>query len=114
MRKLIKPDSSEISSLKKPKKKKTPPPYKTHSENFYYLKQMSNKRPVIVTMLDGEKIEGFIDWYDELVVKIRREDKPNLLIYKHAIKYIMKDEEKIKAMEKAKEEEKEETEEAES
>ncbi len=99
MRKLIKPNSTEISTLKKPKKKKSPPPYKTHSENFYYMKQMSNKRPVIVIMLDGEKIEGFIDWYDEKVIKIRREDKPNLLVYKHAIKYIMKDEEKIKAQE---------------
>ncbi len=99
MRKLIKPNSTEISTLKKPKKKKSPPPYKTHSENFYYMKQMSNKRPVIVIMLDGEKIEGFIDWYDEKVIKIRREDMPNLLVYKHAIKYIMKDEEKIKAQE---------------
>ncbi len=105
MRKLIKPNSTEISTLKKPKKKKSPPPYKTHSENFYYMKQMSNKRPVIVIMLDGEKIEGFIDWYDEKVIKIRREDKPNLLVYKHAIKYIMKDEEKIKAQEEEKEKE---------
>ncbi len=106
MRKLIKPNSTEISTLKKPKKKKSPPPYKTHSENFYYMKQMSNKRPVIVIMLDGEKIEGFIDWYDEKVIKIRREEQPNLLVYKHAIKYIMKDEEKIKAQEEEKEEDK--------
>ena len=105
MRKLIKPDSTEISTMKKSKKKKAPPPYKTHSENFYYLKQMSNKRPVIVIMLDGEKIEGYIDWYDEKVIKIKRDEQPNLLIYKHSIKYIMKDEEKIKAQEKKKEEE---------
>ncbi len=96
MRKLIKPNASEIGTMKTQKKKKTPPPYQTHSENYYYLKQSNNKTPVIVKMLDGEEINGFIEWYDDKVIKMKRENKPNLLIYKTAIKYIFKDEEKIK------------------
>ncbi len=96
MRKLIKPNANEIGSLKKQKKKKTPPPYQTHSENYYYLKQSNNKVPIIVKMIDGEEIKGFIEWYDEKVIKIKRENQPNLLIFKTAIKYILKDEEKIK------------------
>jgi host factor-I protein len=96
MRKLIKPNANEIGTIKTQKKKKSPPPYQTHSENYYYLKQSNNKTPIIVKMLDGEEIKGFIEWYDDKVIKIKRGKAPNLLIYKTAIKYIFKDEEKLK------------------
>ncbi len=72
--------------------KKEKPPYTTHAENYYYLKQMRNKTPMIIVFLDGEVVKGRIEWYDDKVIKVHRDKEPNLLIFKHAIKYILKDE----------------------
>ena len=97
-RKLIRPNLSELREQLKEaqQKKKTPPPYETHAENYYYLKQMSAKTPMIIVMQDGEVIKGRIEWYDRDVIKVHRDGEPNLLIFKSAIKYILKDEEKLK------------------
>lgn len=71
-------------------KKKIHPPYETHAENYYYLKQMNKKTPMGVVMNDGEIIEGYIEWYDKNCLKLNRDDAPNLLIYKSSIKYLYK------------------------
>jgi len=71
-------------------KKKIHPPYETHAENYYYLKQMNKKTPMGVVMNDGEIIEGYIEWYDKNCLKLNRDDAPNLLIYKTNIKYLYK------------------------
>ncbi len=95
MRKLIRPNLTEIkekiSQEKQPQKKKSPPAYETHAENYYYLKQMSNKTPMAIVLNSGEVIKGTIEWYDKNCIKITRENAPNLLIFKHCIKYIHKD-----------------------
>ncbi|HYX67607.1 MAG TPA: RNA chaperone Hfq [Terriglobales bacterium] len=71
--------------------KKTPPPEQTHAENFYYQKQMQSKTPMVVVLRDGEEIHGVIEWYDRTCIKLNRSDgRPNLLIYKPAIKYMFK------------------------
>lgn len=95
-RKLIRPSFSEYKDKmsRDAAKKKAHPSYETHAENYYYLKQMNKKTPMIVVFNDGEKIEGFLEWYDKDCIKFNRQDAPNLLIYKHAIKYIFKLEEK--------------------
>ena len=69
------------------------PPESTNAENFYYLKQMSAKTPMVVVMTDGEEIRGWIEWYDRTCLKVNRENAPNLLIQKHCIKYVFKEEE---------------------
>ncbi len=79
-----------------PRAKKEKPPYQTHAENYYYLKQMRNKTPMIIVFQDGEVVKGRIEWYDEKVIKVHRDGEPNLLVFKHAIKYILKDEEALK------------------
>jgi sRNA-binding regulator protein Hfq len=72
---------------------RTTPPEVTNAENFYYLKQMSSRTPMVVVLTDGEQIRGCIEWYDRTCLKINREGAPNLLIQKHCIKYLFKQEE---------------------
>jgi sRNA-binding regulator protein Hfq len=68
------------------------PPEQTNAEAFYYLKQMNGQTPMVVVLEDGEQLRGHIEWYDRLCLKVHREDAPNLLIYKHTIKYLYKQE----------------------
>jgi RNA chaperone Hfq len=90
-RKLIKPDLNEIKKhQRKDLKKKPPPPYKTHAENYYYIKQMNNRTPMVVELLNGEVLSGRIEWYDEKCIKVRKEDNSNLIVFKHVIKYMHK------------------------
>ncbi len=72
---------------------KAAPPEATNAENFYYLKQMNSKTPMVIVMTDGEQIHGWIEWYDKTCLKVNREGAPNLLIQKHCIKYLFKAEE---------------------
>ncbi|HEV7241818.1 MAG TPA: hypothetical protein VGQ36_21480 [Thermoanaerobaculia bacterium] len=72
---------------------RTAPPEQTNAENFYYLKQMNSKTPMVIVMTDGEEIRGWIEWYDKNCLKVNREGAPNLLIQKHWIKYLFKQEE---------------------
>jgi len=69
------------------------PPETTNAENFYYLKQMSSKTPMVIVMNDGEEIRGCIEWYDRTCLKVNRDGAPNLLIQKHWIKYLFKEDE---------------------
>lgn len=71
---------------------KTSPPEQTNAEAFYYLKQMNARTPMVVVMTDGEEIRGWIEWYDRTCLKINRTGAPNILIQKHCIKYVFKDE----------------------
>ena len=73
-----------------PTAKKTTPPEQTNAEQFYYSKQMQGKTQMIVLLTDGERLEGVIEWYDRDCLKLNREGAPNLLLYKHCIKYMYK------------------------
>ena len=68
------------------------PPEQTNAEAFYYLKQMNTQVPMVVVLDDGEQLIGHIEWYDRSCVKVNRENAPNLLLYKHTIKYMYKEE----------------------
>lgn len=72
--------------------KKQVPPDQTYAENFYYLKQMQGKTPMVIVLQDGEKLNGIIEWYDRTCLKVNREDGPNLMLFKANIKYMYKDE----------------------
>jgi sRNA-binding regulator protein Hfq len=76
-----------------PNHKKGAPPDQTHAENFYFVKQMQARTPMVVVLQDGETIHGVIEWYDKHCIKVHRDGDANLLIYKSVIKYIYKDEE---------------------
>lgn len=70
--------------------KKTPPPEQTHAENFYYQKQMQSKTPMCIVLQDGETVNGVIEWYDRICLKVVRNGGPNMIIYKQAIRYMYK------------------------
>lgn len=71
------------------------PPEQTHAENYYYRKQMEAKTPMAIVLQDGETILGNIEWYDKACLKIHRNGEPNLLVFKHSIKYLYKQEKKV-------------------
>jgi host factor-I protein len=94
-RKLIRPSLSEIQDQMggRMQRKKPTPPDQTNAENFYYLKQMQARTPMIVVLESGEIIRGVIEWYDKGCIKVHRAAEPNLLIMKSVIRYMYKDSE---------------------
>lgn len=91
-RKLIRPSLTDIKDKMTGGRavKKTVPPDQTNAENFYYVKQMQSKTPMVIVMKDGEELHGVIEWYDKCCLKFNREGAPNLLVYKPNIKYMYK------------------------
>lgn len=75
-------------------RKRIPPPMETNAEIFYYKKQIDAHTPMIIVLLDGEEIEGTIEWYDKGALKVNRKSAPNLLLLKHNIKYMYKADER--------------------
>jgi len=59
-----------------------------HAELFYLQKQIQSQTPMVIVLEDGEQIEGCIEWYDRISLKVRGRSKT--LIYKSAIKYMYK------------------------
>jgi sRNA-binding regulator protein Hfq len=70
--------------------RKPVPPDQTNAENFYYIKQMQSKTPMVIVLKDGEELHGIIEWYDKASLKVNRLEGPNLLVYKSNIKYMYK------------------------
>ena len=101
-RKLIRPNLAEYKQKVKGEapKKKPHPSYETFAENYYYLKQMNKKTLMAIVFLDGEEIDGIIEWYDRNCVKLNREKEPNLLLYKNSIKYLYKLEDRTEGKQK--------------
>ena len=91
IRKLIKPNLREIKQKSdKENKRKPPPPYKTHAENYYYIKQMNNRTQLVLELVSGDTLKGLLDWYDEKCLKIKKLDGGTLIVFKSQIKYIYK------------------------
>lgn len=74
----------------RPTMKKTVPPSDTSAEVFYYKKQIDAQTEMTIVLLDGEEIEGTIEWYDRDAIKINRASAPNIMLLKHNIKYMFK------------------------
>jgi sRNA-binding regulator protein Hfq len=74
-------------------RKKPAPPEQTNAENFYYLKQMQARTPMVVVLGGDQIIHGVIEWYDKNCIKVHRANEPNLLIMKSAIRYMYKENE---------------------
>ena len=93
-RKLIRPSLTELKEQISPARKaqkKPAPPDQTNAENFYYVKQMQAKTPMVFVLRDGETLHGVIEWYDKSCLKVNRTEGANLLLYKPNIKYMYKD-----------------------
>src|SRR5262245_55913815 len=81
-------------SAQQPAPRRRPvPPEQTSAEAFYYLKQMNNRTPMVVVLDNGEQLRGHIEWYDRACIKVNRDAAANLLVFKHCIKYLYKQEE---------------------
>jgi host factor-I protein len=73
------------------RKPRSIPPDET-SQEAAYLKMLGEKeRSVSIKLADGEVVQGWIEYYDKHMVRLTREDKPNLFIFKHEIMYIAED-----------------------
>lgn len=96
-RKLIRPSLTQLKDQlpSKPHRPRRPasPNQQTNAENFYYVKQMQNKTPMVVVLQDGETIKGTIDWYDRNSIRLSRDFEPGILLLKHFIKYMYKENE---------------------
>ena len=71
-------------------------PEQTFAENFYFQKQLQTKTLLTLVLKNGETINGTVEWYDKNCVKLTRTGKPNLLLYKTAIRYIYKSAEDVR------------------
>ncbi len=60
----------------------------THAEAFYFQKQAQAQTQMVFILEDGERIEGYIEWYDRNAIKVRHHGRT--LIYKSSIKYLYK------------------------
>ncbi len=70
------------------RKGKTPPPEETFEEAAY-LKWLGEKqKTVTVKLRDGETVRGWVEYYDRKMIRLTRENAPNLFIYKTEIVYI--------------------------
>jgi host factor-I protein len=67
---------------------KTPPPGETGQEALY-LRSLSDRQvPVAIKLRDGETVRGWIEYFDDAMLRLTREGQPNLFIYKHQIRTI--------------------------
>jgi host factor-I protein len=70
---------------------KTPPPEDTFQEAAYLKGLGEKQRAVNVKLRDGEIVRGWIEYYDKNMIRLTRENAPNLFIFKHEIMYIAED-----------------------
>lgn len=67
---------------------KAPPPGETGQEALY-LRSLSDRQvAVLIKLRDGETVRGWIEYFDDSMVRLTREGRPNLFIYKHQIRSI--------------------------
>jgi len=76
------------SPLSNRRRSKTPPPGETGQEGLY-LRSLSDRQVTVTLKLrDGETVRGWIEYFDDTMVRLTRENQPNLFIYKHQIRTI--------------------------
>ena len=70
------------------KKLKSPPPNETGQESLYLRTLGEKQSPVTVKLVGGELFRGWVEYYDQNMIRLTRTDAPNLFIFKHEILYI--------------------------
>ncbi|PYV38909.1 MAG: hypothetical protein DMG06_24500 [Acidobacteria bacterium] len=60
----------------------------THAEIRYLTNLIRNRTPVVVKLLDGKEIEGWVEYYDKNFIRVTRGKEPNIFVFKDKIKYI--------------------------
>jgi host factor-I protein len=72
-------------------KPKSSPPEETFEEAAYLKSLCEKQKPISIKMMDGDLMQGWIEYYDKNMVRLTRNGAPNLFIYKHEIMYITED-----------------------
>jgi host factor-I protein len=76
------------SPLSSRRRSKAPPPGDTGQEGLY-LRSLSDRHVVVsVKLRDGETVRGWIEYFDDTMLRLTREGQPNLFIYKQQIRSI--------------------------
>jgi host factor-I protein len=76
------------SPLSKRRHSKAPPPGETGQEALY-LRSLSDRQVIVqIKLRDGETVRGWIEYFDDTMLRLTREGQPNLFIYKHQIRTI--------------------------
>ena len=71
------------------KKRHKGPPSNETGQEALYLKSLSERQvPVVLKLRDGEVVNGWIEYFDDMMLRLTREGKPNLFIYKTQIRTI--------------------------
>jgi host factor-I protein len=73
------------------KRSRTPPPEDTFEEAAFLKALGEKQKSVAVKLMDGQIVQGWIEYYDKNMVRLTREGAPNLFIFKHEIMYIAED-----------------------
>ena len=60
----------------------------SNAEAYYFQKQMQTQTLMVIVLDNGERIEGYLEWYDRDTIKVKNGSRT--LIYKSAIKYLYK------------------------
>ena len=66
-------------------------PETTFREAEYIDRLSKNRTPVVVKLIDGEEVRGWIEYYDKDIIRVTRDTQPNLFIYKNRVKYLYED-----------------------
>jgi len=70
------------------RRSKAPPPGETGQEALYLRSLSERQINVSIKLHDGETVRGWIEYFDDGMLRLTREGKPNLFIYKHQIQTI--------------------------
>jgi host factor-I protein len=70
------------------RRQKLPPPGETGQEALYLRSLSERQVSVQVKLRDGETVSGWIEYFDDRMIRLTREGKPNLFIYKNQIRTI--------------------------
>ena len=73
-RKLIRPDMRKDGGSR-PVRRKQSPPEQTNAEEFYYLKQMASRTPMIIQLTSGEYLIRYKRW--DIICVLSDDVQPN-------------------------------------
>jgi host factor-I protein len=76
------------SPLSLRRRSKTPPPGETGQEALYLRSLSERQVNVHIKLRDGETVRGWIEYFDDSMLRLTREGQPNLFIYKQQIRSI--------------------------
>ena len=76
------------SSVGPRKRHKTAPPGETGQEALYLRSLSERQITVSIELRDGETVTGWIEYFDDCMIRLTRKNQPNLFIYKQQIRTI--------------------------